>query len=114
LFRPVRSSFWAGISLFILLITSCSDRYPYFIQQPEFQTSQAGAGYPGILLTIFCEDKYARIRYTLDGSYPDKLHGLLYEDPLYLAAQSVTVRAVAFREGYDAGPVAEYDYAAEE
>jgi len=110
LIKPVRCSFRAGIALLFLLLASCTEKYPYFIQQPEFQVSDAGQEYPGIFLTIYCEDEYALIRYTLDGSDPDKLHGLVYEEPLYLAAQSVTVRAVAVREGYDAGPVGEYRY----
>lgn len=110
LFRPIRCFWLAGFSLFILL--ACAEKYPYFIQQPEFLAEPAEDGYPGILLTIACEDEYALIRYTLDGTEPGKLHGLLYEEPLYLASRSYTVKAVAVREGYGEGPVAEYRYEA--
>ncbi len=97
-------------ALFSLLFFSCTERYPFFIQQPEFIETEAGEGYPGIFLSIVCEDEYAQIRYTIDGSQPTSLHGLIYGEPLYLAAQSVYIRAVAARVGYDAGPVGEYQY----
>jgi hypothetical protein len=94
----------------MMLFFSCAERYPYFIQQPEFIESDAGEDYPGIFLSIVCEDEYAQIRYTTDGSQPTSLHGLIYEEPLYLAAESTYIRAVAVRVGYDAGPEAEYQY----
>lgn len=100
----------AGLALTFLFFISCAQRYPFFIQQPEFQAEEAGEGYPGIMLSIVCEDEYAQIRYTLDSSEPDELHGFIYESPIYLAAQELTVKAVAVRIGYDAGPVAEYHY----
>ncbi len=110
LFRPGIRYLCAVSTLVSLLSFSCTERYPFFIQQPEFIETEAGEGYPGIFLSIVCEDEYAQIRYTTDGSQPTSLHGLIYEEPLYLAAQSVYIRAVAVRGGYDAGPVGEYQY----
>lgn len=102
-----------GLSLSVLLI-SCAEKYPYFVQVPEFEVENAedesGETYPGIMLSIVCEDKNATIRYTVDDSEPSESHGLVYENPLYLSSTELTVKAVAVREGYDAGPVAEYHY----
>ena len=97
---------------------SCAEKYPYFVQKPEFVEKDAvdelGESYPGIMLSIICEDEYAEIRYTIDGSKPSESHGLVFEEPLYLCSTELTVRAVAVREGYDAGPVAEYHYEPED
>jgi Fn3 associated len=97
--------------LFILsFIISCSQRYPFFIQIPEFVVTETEEGTPGIMLNIVCEDENAVIRYTTDGSQPSEVHGLIYEEPLYLAANAVYIQAVAVRVGYPAGPLAEYYY----
>ena len=65
------------------------------------------------MLSIVCDDEYATIRYTIDGSEPSESHGLVYDEPLYLSSTELTVKAVAVREGYDPGPVAEYYYVPE-
>lgn len=100
--------------LFILSsFISCSERYPFFIQIPEFIVIETEEGIPGIMLKIVCEDNNAVIRYTSDGSQPSEVHGLIYEEPLYLAANTVNIQAVAVRVGYPAGPLAEYHYEAQ-
>ena len=68
LFRSRIRIIEAGFALSCLLLFSCTERYPFFIQQPEFVESDAPEGYPGIYLSIQCEDEYALIRYTSDGS----------------------------------------------
>ncbi len=102
----------------MLLLASCAEDYPYFVQVPEFVVEKAqdesGEIYPGIMLSIVCDDEYATIRYTLDGSEPSESHGFVYSEALYLSSTELTVKAVAVREGYDAGPVAEYHYAPED
>lgn len=95
--------------LFILFFfNSCSQRYPFFIQIPEFVVTETEESVPGIMLNIVCEDENAVIRYTSDGSQPSEVHGLVYEESLYLVANSVFIQAVAVRVGYPAGPIAEF------
>lgn len=109
--RAIETSFRAVCVLFLLsLFISCSERYPFFVQIPEFIESELEEGVPGIMLSIVCEDEYAVIRYTVDGSVPSETHGLIYDEPLYLAENAVFIQAVALRVGYGAGPLAEYYY----
>ncbi|MDC7233684.1 MAG: chitobiase/beta-hexosaminidase C-terminal domain-containing protein [Spirochaetales bacterium] len=110
----IKSIAFSAVFLSLCVLTSCTERYPYFIQIPEFIEWEPEDGSGGIMLSIVCEDENALIRYTTDGSEPSDRHGLIYEVPLYLYAQSVHIQAVAVRAGYDAGPVAEYYYEHEE
>jgi len=60
--------------------------------------------------TLSCGTSGATIRYTLDGTYP----GLLaeaYATPVALTG-SLTIRAVAYDEGYQASPISESIYTA--
>lgn len=115
MFRQSQNIIRIAIVLFILsFIISCSQRYPFFIQMPEFLISETEEGVPGIMLNIVCVDENAIIRYTVDGSTPSETHGLIYEETLYLAANAVFIQAVAVRVGYPAGPLAEYYYEPQE
>lgn len=96
------------ISALILLLGGCYERYPFFIQQPEFSVSRPSDGQD--YLYIHCVDENAIIRYTVDGSEPDSHHGLVYNDPILLGAYPFSVKAAAYRTGYPAGPVVEFNY----
>ncbi|RDG30657.1 hypothetical protein DV872_15760 [Oceanispirochaeta sp. M1] len=100
----------AAVLLILSFFISCSERYPFFIQLPEFVESEPGDDRPGKMLSIVCVDENAVIRYTIDDSTPSEIHGLIYEEPLYLAANTVHIQAVAVRVGYPAGPLVEYYY----
>ncbi|MDG1890779.1 MAG: lamin tail domain-containing protein [Verrucomicrobiota bacterium] len=51
-------------------------------------------------LTIATSTEFALIRYTLDGTEPTMANGLTFDRPIAIN-QTVTVRARAFREGYE-------------
>lgn len=100
-----------AILLFLLFfLTACYERYPFFVQAPEYNSSPLDDGQPGVMLSISCVDKNAIIRYTNDGSEPTNSHGAIYEDPIYLLNVEVLIKSVAVRYGYEAGPIAEYHY----
>lgn len=44
--------------------------------------------------------KNTRIRFTMDGSDPDSLHGLVYEGPVRLGSSVTRVKARAYKEGW--------------
>jgi hypothetical protein len=95
--------------LFLFLILSCYDRYPYFIQVPEFSISSSDEKSGGVYLSMSTPDEGFLIRYTMNSSDPSESFGALYEEPVYLTEET-GVAAVAYRVGYPAGPVARYYY----
>ena len=97
------------LCIILTAISACYDRYPYFIQVPEFSLSYPEDGSAGVVITISTPDEKNLIRYTTDGSMPSESEGFLYENPVSLTT-ATTLRAVAYREGYPAGPVTEYYY----
>ncbi len=66
---------------------------------------------PGTELAISCATEGAVIRYTMDGTVPDCLHGYIYATPIILSGQqSVTIHAIACADGYDPSEMAEWVY----
>ena len=104
-----RASLITVFSLLLLLLFSCYDRYPYFLQQPEFGVSYPEDGSAGIYLSMSTPDRDCVIRYTIDDREPSESYGTLYEEPVYLTGLS-HVSAVAYRVGYPAGPTNYYEY----
>ena len=107
--KPEKKRFFSLILFVLLLGASCYDRYPYFIQEPEYSVSYPQDGTAGVYLTISTPDPECLIRYTLNEGYPSETYGTLYEEPIYLSEQCY-VAAVAYRVGYPAGPVSYYEY----
>lgn len=103
-FGPLLLCLCASLSL-----GSCYDRYSYYFQKPTFSVSPPPEGESGISLSIDTVDGENLIRYTLDGSAPSSSVGTLYEEPIRLTVET-RVRAVSYREGGPAGPVAEYRF----
>lgn len=96
---------------FALLILSCSDKttqpYPNTVSTPVFNIS-SGIYLPSQVLTITCQTAGATIRYTMDGSMPDK-EALLYSSPILLDSTQ-TIRAVAYKEGWNQSAIASSEY----
>ena len=113
LYGPVKVFFRClipSLLLFILFfLVSCYEQFPYFIQVPEFYAYYPDDGSEGIYLSIFTSDDKSQIRYTTDGRVPSESYGEYYEGSIHLT-EAAFVQATAYREGYDAGPVADYYY----
>lgn len=62
-------------------------------------------------IDITIETLNAAIYYTTDGSDPSDLTGTLYEDNLSICGEYVTIKAVAYRDGWDASSIVEKTYA---
>ena len=92
--------------LLVLMLTACYERYPYFIQKPQFSLNEQDGG---VYLTIYTPDGESLIRYTTDNSDPSETNGTLYESPLPLSEQTY-IKATAYRSGYPAGPISEFSY----
>lgn len=72
---------------------------PSFSPAPGSYTSAQG-----VFLSSATEG--ATIRYTTDGSVPDRAYGLVYSGPIFLGLNgTVTIRAVAYRDGWADSPV---------
>ncbi len=93
----------------LFLITSCYDRYPYFLQEPEFDISFPEDGSAGYYLSLSTPDKECLIRYTINDREPSESYGTLYEEPLFLTS-AASIAAVAYRVGYPSGPVSYFYY----
>jgi hypothetical protein len=73
--------------------------------------SPAGGTYgDALLVTMESTTPGAGVRYTLDGSLPSGEYGRLYEGVPVQVTSSVTVKAVAFREGWDDSAAAAVTY----
>jgi hypothetical protein len=72
----------------------------------------AGQISSGTIVELYCATPGAVIRYTLDGSTPDCMHGLVYDGtPVILGGRSTfTVKAIACADGYDPSDVAQWLY----
>jgi mono/diheme cytochrome c family protein len=85
----------AGMALLRQWIESLGGRA--VLAPPNF--SLAAGNYPKpIDVTLSADDPSAEIRYTVDGSIPGS-KDLLYQQPLHLA-NSTTIRAKAFKDGF--------------
>ena len=77
------------------------------VATPTF-TPAAGLYYEPIMVTITCATEDATIRYTLDGTEPNE-ESLVYTEPITVN-ESVTIKAIAFKEEYTPSAVAEAAY----
>lgn len=67
---------------------------------PEVVFNQPHGFYEApVILTLFCPDPAATIRYTINGSAPSPTNGVLYTAPIGLT-RTVALRAAAFRDGW--------------
>ena len=93
----------------LFLFFSCYDRYPYFLQEPEFHASPLEDGSSGISLSMFTPDPECVIRYSVNDREASESYGILYEEPVVLTELS-HVSAVAYRVGYPSGPASYFNY----
>lgn len=79
------------------------------VQAPTFQLP-AGVTYVGVQnVAISSATVGAEIRYTMDGSVPTVISGSAYKGPVAVAA-STTLKAIAYRSGWQESPVASISY----
>ncbi len=102
-------SLYSVLILSLLLLISCYDRYPYFLQEPEFEAEALEEGGPGISLSMWTPDPECLIRYSVNDREASESYGILYDEPVILTELS-HVSAVAYREGYPSGPASYYNY----
>lgn len=97
-----------------------ADNYNFFIDMfattgggtltcatPTF-TPEAGTYYETQEVTIACNTADATIYYTLDGTDPDE-NSAVYSEPIAVA-ESMTIKAIAMKEGYENSNVATAEY----
>jgi hypothetical protein len=96
----------ALLLVLLLTMTACYERYPYFLEEPEIYVYDWDPGVGG-WISIYTDNWQNLIRYTTDGSDPTEDYGTIYYDSFYLSAETY-IRATSYREGYSAGPIAEY------
>ena len=97
-----------------------ADNYNFFIDMfattgggtltcatPTF-TPEAGTYYEAQTVTIACATADATIYYTLDGTEPDE-NSAVYSEPIAVA-ESMTIKAIAMKEGYENSNVATAEY----
>lgn len=97
-----------SITLLIsLILISCSEKttqpFANTIATPVFSLA-SGIYHPSQTLTINCSSPGATIRYTINGSVPDK-QSPLYSAPIIIDSTQ-TVKAVAFKKGWNQSAVA--------
>lgn len=107
--------FFAVLPL-ILLVFSCSEHTTELIQlDPPAFNPGSGEYYSGQAITITAPEYGAQIYYTADGSEPDQ-SSELYDSPLIIpdffpaGADSITLKARAFKEGFDPSETTQADY----
>ncbi len=67
------------------------------VSEPVFSHNERK--YDGaVSLEITCEED-AEVYYTLDGTYPSKDNGILYEEPVVFENEEMRIRAVAYKNG---------------
>lgn len=71
-------------------------------------TPEAGTYYEAQTVAITCSTADATIYYTLDGSEPDE-NSAVYSEPI-MVAESVTIKAIAMKDGYENSNVATAEY----
>lgn len=97
-----------------------ADNYNFFIDMfatvgggtltcatPTF-TPEAGTYYEAQTVAIACATADATIYYTLDGTEPDE-NSAVYSEPIAVA-ESMTIKAIAMKEGYENSNVATAEY----
>ncbi len=83
---------------------------------PEWETvsvpkvsKEPGSVLAGTEISLSCDTENVTIYYTLDGTTPSKKNGRIYKSPITLG-QSLTLKAVAVKDGMYDSEVAEYEY----
>lgn len=76
---------------------------------PEFMPP-AGTYDSPQTVALSCADASAAIYYTINGDMPDSLTGTQYTTTPITVDQSITIRAIAVKEGYDDSEIAEGAY----
>ena len=71
-------------------------------------TPEAGTYYEVQTVEIACSTADATIYYTLDGTEPDE-NSSVYSEPI-IVAESMTIKAIAMKEGYENSNIATADY----
>jgi len=111
--------------------TGADGRRLYFEEPTPGSPNSEGAAYSGLTqapcashergfhntpfeLTLRSPTPDASVRYTLDGTWPTASEGLLYEGPIGIAGTAdrgvITVRAVAYRDGFLPSRVSTFSY----
>ncbi len=97
--------------LFILCIFGCSEKttqaYSDTVSTPTFSLVP-GMYYPQQMVTISCSTPGATIRYTVDGSLPNK-HSTLYATPVQIDSTS-TLKAIAYKKDWNQSAAASANY----
>ncbi len=78
------------------------------VAKPVFNPA-SGIYYDDIDLEIMCGTPGAEIHYTLDGTEPDE-SSAVYTGTIVLSEDATTVKAIAYKEGYNASAIAEASY----
>lgn len=76
-------------------------------EEPQFSVAD-GSYESAVSLNITCETADAEIYYTLDGTAPDREHGIRYQGEPLEIEKSTIVRAVSAKENYVSRPVSGY------
>jgi hypothetical protein len=114
--RPRDHAYLVGLvlCLWLLAFSGCGssdtgdDDHPSRVAAPQF--SPAAGGYSAAqTVTITSSTSGATIRYTTDGSTPTDAVGTVYAAPVEVA-QSLTLKAVAYRSGWTTSAVTSGDY----
>ncbi len=78
------------------------------VANPEF-IPEGGTYYYDQIVSITCITPDALIKYTLDGSIPSQINGILYSTPITIS-QTSTVKAVAYKSGFSDSAVVTAEY----
>ena len=82
------------------------------VQMPTASVPSGATVVPGTGVSLSCATEGAVIRYTMDGTTPDCLHGYIYNGtPVLLSGTDhATIYAIACADGYDPSDVAQLLY----
>jgi hypothetical protein len=106
-----RSVFGFLVVALVFAVSGCEQNAP----APEppaapFFTPEGGSYGSALDVTVRTETDGAGIRYTVDGSTPSAINGRAYDGFPIMVSSSVTIRAVACRNGCPDSPVAAVTY----
>ena len=73
--------------------------YKYAAENPVFSKISGSELKSGSRVTLSTETNGASIYYTLDGSIPNKMNGILYEDAIIIT-EPITIKAIAIKNDY--------------
>jgi hypothetical protein len=88
--------------------TNNSDAFMGFVGDTTFSADRGFYSSP-FTVAISCKTGGAAIRYTLDGSTPTDVHGMLYTGPIPINTTTV-LRAVAYKTGWKSSDVDTHTY----